>query len=86
MKLERQYNLDAPKGVNGRNSDNTMIARMLGWEPHLPAHRTREDLRLDLRSERRFSRNALEVGLAPRRLNPRLRAGRRTRATPLPSS
>lgn len=33
VKLERQYNLDAPKGVNGRNSDNTMILRELGWEP-----------------------------------------------------
>ena len=25
MKLERRYNLDAPKGVRGRNSDNTLI-------------------------------------------------------------
>jgi len=33
IKLERRYNLDAPKGVNGRNSDNTMIQRELGWEP-----------------------------------------------------
>jgi GDP-D-mannose 3',5'-epimerase len=31
--LERNYKLDAPKGVNGRNSDNTMILRELGWEP-----------------------------------------------------
>ncbi len=33
IKLERTYNLDAPKGVNGRNSDNTMIMEELGWEP-----------------------------------------------------
>jgi GDP-D-mannose 3',5'-epimerase len=33
IKLERKYNLKAPKGVNGRNSDNTMINRLLGWEP-----------------------------------------------------
>ncbi|MEM8783828.1 MAG: NAD-dependent epimerase/dehydratase family protein [Planctomycetota bacterium] len=33
IKLNRQYKLDAPKGVNGRNSDNTMINRELGWEP-----------------------------------------------------
>jgi nucleoside-diphosphate-sugar epimerase len=33
IKLERTYNLDAPKGVNGRNSDNTMIMAELGWEP-----------------------------------------------------
>ncbi|TFG53867.1 MAG: NAD-dependent epimerase/dehydratase family protein [Gemmatimonadales bacterium] len=31
--LERNYKLDAPKGVNGRNSDNTMILERLGWEP-----------------------------------------------------
>ncbi len=33
VKLERRYKLDAPRGVNGRNSDNTLIKRMLGWEP-----------------------------------------------------
>ena len=33
VKLERKYNLDAPKGVNGRNSDNTMILEKLNWEP-----------------------------------------------------
>jgi nucleoside-diphosphate-sugar epimerase len=33
VKLERRYQLDAPKGVNGRNSDNTMILDRLGWEP-----------------------------------------------------
>jgi nucleoside-diphosphate-sugar epimerase len=33
IKLERKYNLDAPKGVNGRNSDNTLIQELLGWEP-----------------------------------------------------
>jgi len=33
VKLKRRYNLGAPKGVNGRNSDNTMIKAHLGWEP-----------------------------------------------------
>jgi len=33
IRLERSYKLDAPKGVNGRNSDNTRIKRALGWEP-----------------------------------------------------
>jgi len=33
VKLERKYNLSAPKGVNGRNSDNTKILQYLGWEP-----------------------------------------------------
>ncbi len=36
VKLERSYKLDAPKGVAGRNSDNTMIQRVLGWEPSTP--------------------------------------------------
>jgi nucleoside-diphosphate-sugar epimerase len=35
LKLRRRYNLDAPKGVRGRNSDNTMIRRLLGWEPSI---------------------------------------------------
>ncbi len=36
IKLKRKYNLDAPKGVNGRNSDNTLILKYLGWEPGIP--------------------------------------------------
>src|SRR5579875_2149249 len=35
VKLERHYKLDAPKGVNGRNSDNTLIKKYLGWEPSI---------------------------------------------------
>jgi GDP-D-mannose 3',5'-epimerase len=33
VKLERKYNLSAPQGVRGRNSDNTLILEQLGWEP-----------------------------------------------------
>jgi nucleoside-diphosphate-sugar epimerase len=33
VKLERNYKLDAPKGVRGRNSDNTLIKQKLGWAP-----------------------------------------------------
>ena len=36
VKLQRVYNLDAPKGVAGRNSDNTFIRQVLGWEPDTP--------------------------------------------------
>ncbi len=32
-KLKRIYDLKAPKGVRGRNSDNTLIKKYLGWEP-----------------------------------------------------
>ena len=35
IKLKRHYNLGAPKGVNGRNSDNTLIQQYLGWEPSI---------------------------------------------------
>ena len=34
IKLKRSYNLSAPKGVNGRNSDNTLIKKVLDWEPN----------------------------------------------------
>jgi GDP-D-mannose 3',5'-epimerase len=33
VKLKRSYNLNAPKGVNGRNSDNTLIKKVFGWAP-----------------------------------------------------
>jgi nucleoside-diphosphate-sugar epimerase len=33
--LKRRYDLTAPKGVNGRNSDNTLILEKLGWEPSI---------------------------------------------------
>ena len=36
VELERSYKLDAPRGVAGRNSDNTMIKQILGWEPNIP--------------------------------------------------
>jgi GDP-D-mannose 3', 5'-epimerase len=33
VRLERRYDLSAPRGVRGRNSDNTLISERLGWEP-----------------------------------------------------
>ena len=33
IKLKRNYNLGAPKGVNGRNSENSLIKKYLNWEP-----------------------------------------------------
>lgn len=38
IKLKRSYKLDAPKGVNGRNSDNTLIQKVFGWEPNIRLH------------------------------------------------
>jgi GDP-D-mannose 3', 5'-epimerase len=35
VKLNRKYDLDAPRGVAGRNSDNTFIKQVLNWEPNI---------------------------------------------------
>jgi nucleoside-diphosphate-sugar epimerase len=35
LRLTRRYDLGAPKGVNGRNSDNTLIRERLGWAPSI---------------------------------------------------
>jgi GDP-D-mannose 3', 5'-epimerase len=35
VKLKRNYNLDAPQGVRGRNSDNTRFRETYGWEPSI---------------------------------------------------
>ena len=32
---ERRYVLNAPQGVRGRNSDNALIRKSLGWEPRI---------------------------------------------------
>jgi nucleoside-diphosphate-sugar epimerase len=34
-KMIRKFDRDAPKGVRGRNSDNTLIRKYLGWEPSI---------------------------------------------------
>lgn len=36
VRVKRTHDLNAPKGVRGRNSDNTLIVRELGWEPTTP--------------------------------------------------
>jgi nucleoside-diphosphate-sugar epimerase len=38
IKLNRQYNLDAPQGVRGRSSDNSLIKKYLNWEPEVDLH------------------------------------------------
>lgn len=35
IKLKRRYLLAAPKGVRGRNSDNTLIKKIYNWEPKI---------------------------------------------------
>jgi nucleoside-diphosphate-sugar epimerase len=36
LRLRRRYRLDAPQGVRGRNSDNTLLQQRLGWVPSIP--------------------------------------------------
>ncbi len=43
IKLERHYDLNAPRGVAGRNSDNTFIQQILGWEPDTPLRKGMEN-------------------------------------------
>lgn len=38
VKLKRTYKLDAPQGVRGRNSDNTLINSLFYWEPSTPLY------------------------------------------------
>ena len=35
IRLKRKYIIDAPKGVRGRNSENTLIKEVLDWEPKI---------------------------------------------------
>ncbi|MFJ4647255.1 NAD-dependent epimerase/dehydratase family protein [Streptomyces bobili] len=35
IRCERTYQLDAPQGVRGRNSDNKLIREIYGWEPSI---------------------------------------------------
>jgi nucleoside-diphosphate-sugar epimerase len=39
VKLNRKYDLNAPLGVAGRNSDNTFIQQVLHWEPSTPLNK-----------------------------------------------
>ena len=34
-KLRKQHDLSKPQGVRGRNSDNTLLKHVLGWEPSI---------------------------------------------------
>ncbi len=35
-KLTKRHDLTKPQGVRGRNSDNTLLRKALGWEPNTP--------------------------------------------------
>ena len=35
-KLEKRHDTSQPQGVRGRNSDNTRLSEVLGWQPSIP--------------------------------------------------
>jgi nucleoside-diphosphate-sugar epimerase len=63
-RIEKRHDLSKPQGVRGRNSDNTRLARVLGWTPRIPleeglartyawiAERLRAEGRLERRDRR----------------------------------
>jgi len=62
IRLKRRYNLSAPKGVNGRNSDNTLIKSYLDWEPSIKLRHGMEQTYEWIESQMLDpSRKALEV-------------------------
>ncbi len=56
----RKYKLDAPKGVRGRNSDNTLIKARLGWAPSIA-------LRAGMEKTYRWIESELRSGSTSRR-------------------
>jgi len=60
LRLERKYDLDAPKGVRGRNSENTLILKYLGWEPSIPLRegmkKTYDWISLQIKEEKKNNR------------------------------
>jgi GDP-D-mannose 3',5'-epimerase len=66
IKLKRNYNLKAPKGVNGRNSDNTLIKRYLNWEPNTRLRDGMEKTYRWIYDEMTSNRPAQEVAAAAR--------------------
>jgi nucleoside-diphosphate-sugar epimerase len=69
IRLRRRYDVTAPQGVRGRNSDNTLIRERLGWEPTTPLEhglrRTYEWIRDEL--ERTGTGTSATVTKLPRR-------------------
>lgn len=58
VKLKRNYKLEAPKGVRGRNSDNSLIKAKLGWARHPSSRRDGADLSMDLQPSQGAARGA----------------------------
>ncbi len=58
VRLQRSYDLTAPQGVRGRNSDNELISRLLSWSPSTP-------LADGLRATYEWIHGQIPAGLSP---------------------
>ncbi len=67
-RIYRTHNLNAPQGVRGRNSDNTLLRRTLGWEPQISLEsglaRTYRWIYTQLQAAGRFTQSAAAAGAA----------------------
>jgi nucleoside-diphosphate-sugar epimerase len=84
VEVARRYNLDAPKGVRGRNSDNTLILERLGWEPSTSLRSGLEHTYHWIYDQLSAQRAVVGVGALPRSpLKRRVRAtAQKRRVTP----
>jgi len=66
VKLRRTYNLAAPQGVRGRNSDNTRLQAEIGWQPQISLEdgleRTYRWIYDELAHGRKDAAQSLQVG------------------------
>lgn len=67
-RLRRRHDLTKPQGVRGRNSDNTRLRAVLGWEPRVPLEdgmaRTYRWIEGQLRAQGRIAARARDAALA----------------------
>jgi GDP-D-mannose 3',5'-epimerase len=67
-RINRVHNLNAPQGVRGRNSDNTLLRETLGWEPQVSLEaglaRTYEWIRNQLRESGRLNQRTEHLAAA----------------------
>lgn len=61
VKLHRSYNLDAPRGVAVRNSDNTLIQSILHWEPKTSLDAGLPETYLWIQEQHQKRKNGLQV-------------------------
>ena len=52
-KIVKNYNPDKPQGVRGRNSDNSLLRRLLNWEPAVSLEKGMEETYIWIKNELR---------------------------------